>query len=297
MRLITRGDFDGLASTVLLTEVEKIGEIRMVHPKDAQDGKVPADADDIVVNLPFIKGCGMWFDHHVSEEEKPGNQAGSFKGRFEVAPSCARVIYNHYAPQHKARFDRFTEMLEAADRLDAAQLTHEEVSSPAGWILLGLTLDPRSGLGPDFQKYFRWLAEYIKEVPLDKVLKHPEVEKRTRRVLTEQDEFKALLQKCCKLDGNIVITDFRGLKDKPVGNRFLVFSMFPQANVEVRLFGGLNNTVVAAIGASIFNRTCNVNIGKLLSGYGGGGHKGAGTAQLAADQSEAKIAELLKALR
>jgi hypothetical protein len=294
MNLITRGDFDGLASTVLLTEVEQIKDIRMVHPKDAQDGKVPATADDIVVNLPYIKDCGLWFDHHVSEEEKT-DAMGAFKGRFEVAPSCARVIYNHYPD--KAKFDRFKEMLEACDRLDSAQLTRDEVQSPTGWILLGLTLDPRSGLGPDFQKYFRWLAEYIKEVSLEKVLKHPEVEKRTRRVLSEQQEFYTLLQKHSRQDKNVIITDFRGLKDKPVGNRFLVFTLFPLANVEVRLFGGHNNTVVAAVGASIFNRTCGVNIGKLLSTYGGGGHKGAGTAQLSAETSEAQIAEIITKLR
>src|SRR4051794_21951060 len=119
MRIITRGDFDGLVSTVLLTEVEKIGEIRMVHPKDAQDGKVPADAQDIVVNLPYIKDCGMWFDHHVSESAR---MPAEYKGRFEVAPSCARVIYNHYAKTHGDKFARYAEMLAACDKLDSAQL-------------------------------------------------------------------------------------------------------------------------------------------------------------------------------
>ena len=293
MRIITRGDFDGLSSTVLLTEVEKIGEIKMVHPKDAQDGKVKADAEDIVVNLPFIPGCGLWFDHHVSEEGKIATQ-GAFKGRFEVAPSCARVIANHYATP---KFDKFKELLDATDRLDSAQLTTEDVTTPEGWILLGLTLDPRTGLGPEFQKYFRWLAEYIKEVSLEKVLKHPEVLKRTERVLEEQEDHEMLLAKHAKKDGNVIITDFRGLKDKPVGNRFLVYSMFLDANVEVRLFGGHQGAVVAAIGHSIFNRTCNVNVGELCAKYGGGGHKGAGTAQLKPDVAEAQIKEIIGILK
>lgn len=292
MRILTRGDMDGLTSALLLTLAETIGEIRFAHPKDVQDGKVPADKDDIVVNLPYVPGCGMWFDHHVSEDAKIGS-IGKFAGRFAVAPSAARVIYDHY-PQHRAKFDQYQELLEATDRLDAAQLTLEDVSTPTGWILLGLTLDPRTGLGPEFQKYFRWLVEYIKEVPLAKVLAHQEVKKRTDRVLAEQEEHKKLLQKHSRMDGCVVITDLRGVKDAAVGNRFLVFTMFPQANVEMRIISGKGGlTTVVAAGHSIFNRTCTVNVGEFLAKYGGGGHKGAGTAQLPHEKAEQQMGEIL----
>ncbi len=296
MRILTRGDMDGMTSSLLLTLAEQIGEIRFAHPKDVQDGKVPADAQDIVVNLPYVPGCGMWFDHHVSEDAKR-DKIGAFRGRFAVAPSCARVIYDHYTAKQPA-FDAFKDLLEATDRLDAAQLTEAEVSTPTGWILLGLTLDPRTGLGPEFQKYFRWLVEYIKEVPVAKILQHPEVKKRTDRVLSEQEEFKSLLQKHSKLDGSVVITDLRGVRGAPVGNRFLVFTLFPKANVEMRIFDGKGGEyTVVAIGHSIFNRTCRVNIGEYLSTFGGGGHKGAGTAQLVRADSERQLKEILAKLQ
>jgi hypothetical protein len=287
MRIVTRGDFDGLSSSVLLSEVVRIREIRFVHPKDAQDAAITTDAEDIVVNLPYVPGCGLWFDHHTSEVGKQAPQ--DFEGRFEMAPSCARVIYNHYQATHPGKLDRFKDLLEATDRLDSAQLTPEDVAAPKGWILLGLTLDPRSGLGPEFRKYFRWLVEYLKEVSIEKVLQHPEVKKRAERVLNEQEEHKALIEKHAKLEGTVVITDFRGIRDKPVGNRFLVYTVFPESNVEVRLFDGHQGAVVVAVGHSIFNRTCNVNVGKMLSEYGGGGHVGAGTAQLQPKEAVAKI--------
>ena len=293
MRIVTRGDFDGLASTVLLTTVEDVREISFVHPKDAQDGKVAGCAEDIVVNLPYIKGCGLWFDHHISEEEKL-SKLGSVKGRFEMAPSCARVIYNHYAREHAAKLAPFKELLEATDRLDSAQLTKDDVLNPSGWILLGLTLDPRSGLGPEFQKYFRWLAEYLKEVPVAKVLQHPEVAPRTKRVLTEHAEFKKLLQQHARCEGQVIITDLRGLKNKPVGNRFLIYTLFPNANVEVRLFDGHQGAVVVAVGHSIFNRTCKVNVGQMLAQFGGGGHTGAGTAQLDPAGADKKIEKIIQ---
>jgi oligoribonuclease NrnB/cAMP/cGMP phosphodiesterase (DHH superfamily) len=296
MNIVTRGDFDGLVSSVLLTEVETVRQIRFVHPKDAQDGLIEVTSEDIVVNIPYIKGCGLWFDHHTSEEEKIPD-IGEFKGRFEIAPSAARVIYNYYAPTHKEKLSRFTDALQAADKLDSAQLSIEDVTNPAGWILLGLTIDPRSGLGPDFQKYFRWLVEYVKELPIEKVLENKEVKKRTDRILKEQEAHKKLLSKHASLDGNVIVTDFRGLKDKAVGNRFLVFTMFPEANVEMRLFDGHKGAVVVAVGHSIFNRTCKVNVGELLKKYGGGGHRTVGTCQLNPKDANKYIKEILETLK
>ncbi len=296
MRILTRGDLDGMTSSVLLTLVEKITEIRFAHPKDVQDGRVPCTADDIVVNLPYVPGSGMWFDHHVSEEEK-AHEIGSFKGSFKVAPSAARVVADYYKDP---KFDVYKSLLEATDKLDSAQLSMDDVVHPSGWVLLGLTLDPRSGLGPEFQKYFRWLVEYVKEVPVEKILKHPEVKKRCDRVLHEQEAFRTILQKHSTMRGNVIVTNFRGVDRSklPAGNRFLVFSEFPQGNVEARIFYGQDGkTVVVAAGHSIFNRTCGVNIGRLLAEYGGGGHNGAGTCQLPAEKAEQQLEELLSRLQ
>jgi len=293
MRILTRGDLDGLTSSVFLSIVEDIGEIRFAHPKDVQDGEIPVDKQDIIVNLPYVKGCGMWFDHHASEDRKL-EAIGEFKGRFAVAPSAARVIHDHY---NDPAFGRYDQMLRETDRLDSGQLGVEEVLDPRGWILLGLTLDPRTGLGPQFQRYFRWLVEYAKEVPLEKILQHREVNKRCEKVMEEQKFFMGLLKGVCKLDGNVIITDLRGVKRAPAGNRFLVFTMFPEANVEARIFDGkLGNTVVA-VGKSIFNRSCALNVGGLLAEYGGGGHYGAGTAQMANDVADARIKEIVARLK
>lgn len=293
MRVFTRGDMDGLTSLVFLTIVEDVRKIDFAHPKDVQDGKVPIKKDDILTNLPYVRGCGMWFDHHISEERKL-DDIGPFKGKFAVAPSTARVIHDYY---RHPDFERFGELLESTDRLDSAQLTRDEVANPSGWILLGLTLDPRTGLGPEFRKYFRWLVEYVKEVPLEKILQHREVKKRCDRVLKEHEAFMEFMKAHSRQDGNVIITELRGIKDVPVGNRFIIFTLYPRANVEVRVFDGkLGNTVVA-VSHSIFNRTCKVNLGNMLAGYGGGGHAGAGTCQLPNDTADATIAEIISRLK
>ena len=66
-RLVTRSDFDGLVCAMLLNEIGIIDEIKFVHPKDVQDGKIELSANDITTNLPYDERVFMWFDHHESE--------------------------------------------------------------------------------------------------------------------------------------------------------------------------------------------------------------------------------------
>ncbi len=52
----------------------------------------------------------------------------------------------------------------------------------------------------------------------------------------------------------------------PVGNRFLVYVMYPKINVSVRIHWGPQRKFVSVFARhSIFNRTCKVNIGELMS--------------------------------
>ena len=70
MRLVTRSDFDGLACGALLKEAGIIDHWKFAHPKDLQDGLIEVTEDDCLANVPFVEGCGLWFDHHSSEHER-----------------------------------------------------------------------------------------------------------------------------------------------------------------------------------------------------------------------------------
>ena len=144
MRLVTRSDFDGLACGALLLEAGIIDSWKFAHPKDLQDGLVEINENDCLANVPFVEGCGLWFDHHSSEHERL-ELKGKYKGESRITPSCARIIYEYYGG--KERFPQFDDMMEAVDKVDSGNLTVEEVMNPTGWILVGFLMDPRTGLG------------------------------------------------------------------------------------------------------------------------------------------------------
>jgi oligoribonuclease NrnB/cAMP/cGMP phosphodiesterase (DHH superfamily) len=294
MRLVTRGDLDGLTCAVIITTNEKIDDILLIHPQDITDKKVEIRQGDILANVPYHPACTRWFDHHLQTENNPKAPA-RFDGAYALAPSAAGLAYEYYGGAEK--MPQFEELVRQTDRLDSAQLTRDDIENPRGYILLGFTVDGRTGMG-DVNEYFRLLVDLLKRKPIEKVLKHPEVKKRCDWLRRENEVFRQALRAHSRMDGNVVVTDFRGLDKVPVGNRFLVYALFPEATVSVRLHWGPNRkTVIAAVAHSILNRTSATNVGQLLSRYGGGGHRGAGTVPLPPARAEDAVAEIIRTLK
>ena len=298
MRLVTRGDLDGLTCAVLISTCEPIDEILLVHPQDITDRTVTITSRDILANLPYHPSCGKWFDHHLLTESNSAPPA-RFEGRYGLAPSAASMVWEYYRGHDRAlgEFDRFEKLLQETDRLDSAQLTLEDVVSPKGYILLGLTLDPRTGLGT-FEEYFRLLLSALKRHTLEDVLELPEVVARVERMREQDERFREATMAHSHIDENVIVTDFRALDSVPVGNRFIVYTLFPEANISLRVhWGPRREKVVLAVGHSVFRRTSRTNVGQLMSRFGGGGHRGAGTCVVSATQADGAIAEILAGMK
>jgi hypothetical protein len=291
MRLVTRADLDGLTCAILLSEVEAIEEVDFAHPKDVQDGKAALTKNDILANLPYDERAGLWFDHHISQADASWND---FAGAYDVAPSAARVIANHYK---SPKFSRYEGLLEATDKMDAAELTKDDIVAPKGWILIGYTLDPRTGLS-DFRPYFKHVMDLAKHKHPEEILKDPQVAQRVHQLQSEERDFIASLKESSRADGNVIVTDFRGKEKLPHGNRFLIYTLFSQQNVSVRIADGFNKKFVSIqVGHSILNRTCKTNIGELLLEHGGGGHFGAGTCQPSPEEADDVIKSIITVLK
>jgi nanoRNase/pAp phosphatase (c-di-AMP/oligoRNAs hydrolase) len=297
MKLITRSDFDGLACGALLLHLGIIDDWQFVHPKDIQDGLVEATDNDILANIPYIPGCKLWFDHHSSETERLGKNA-YFEGVSRKAPSCARVVYDFYGGDEK--LGRFAEMIHYVDKVDSADLTSEEIKNPSGWILLGFIMDPRTGLGRyrnfTISNYdlMKDLASACSFKNIDEILAMPDVMERQKVYYEQEKLFLEMLQKHLHADGNVIIGDFRGIETIHAGNRFLMYTLFPEQNVSIWIVDGRNKQNCAiTVGYSVINRSATVDVGSVMLKYGGGGHSSVGTCQVPYEEADKIISEII----
>jgi len=297
MRLFTRSDFDGLACGALLSYLGLIDEWKFVHPKDIQDGLVEATDTDILANIPYIKGCKLWFDHHSSESERLGANA-YFEGVSKAAPSCARVVYEYYGGD--AKLGKFAEMIHFVDKVDSGNLTPDEILEPRGWVLLGFIMDPRTGLGR-FRNFtisnydlMTSLAKACAEKSIYDILAMPDVKERLDLYYQQKDIFIEMVKSHAKVIGNVIRVDLRDVETIYAGNRFIIYTLFPGQNISVWIVDGRNKSNVAiTVGHSIINRSSTVDVGSLLLRYGGGGHKQVGTCQITYEDADKIITEIM----
>jgi len=298
MRLVTRSDFDGLACGVLLKELGLVDSMKFVHPKDIQDGKVDITADDVLTNIPYAPGCGLWFDHHSSEDERGLHEGQGFEGNCKPAPSCARVVWDYYGGKEK--FPRFHDLMAAVDKFDSAALEIDDVLHPQGWMLLAFVMDPRTGLGRyhDYRisnyQLMEDMIDHCRTKTLEEILALPDVKHRTDRYFEHEPEFRDFISSRSSVHGNVLVTDLRGVTETPCGNRFVPYALYPDPNISIRVIDGRANAFcVFAVGHSIFNKSSATNVGSLLLEYGGGGHERAGTCQVSYGDAGRVLDELV----
>jgi hypothetical protein len=253
-----------------------------------QRGQVAVRAGDVIANLPYDPRCSLWFDHHFTNRVD-----GEVSGSFALAPSAARVIFDFY----KGRFARdYSDLVDQTDRIDSADLTEDEVLHPERYapVLLSMTVK-----NPDREPvYWDLLVDLLLGRTVTAAMGEPEVKKRCQSVVEQNIRYRALLEEHTEIRGQVSITDFRSFVKTPGGNRFLVFSLFPETvvNIKIHYHDLHRDKVVVHLGHSIFNRNCRVNAGLLLSHFEGGGHRGAGAATFHRKKAEHYIPKIISAL-
>lgn len=302
-RLVTRSDFDGLACAMMLRELDLVDEIKFVHPKDVQDGKIELTKSDITTNLPYDPRVGLAFDHHESEMDRL--KAIETGGKLIIDPkarSAARVVYDYYGG--KKVFHRISdELMAAVDKGDSADFTIDEILHPKGWVLLHYLMDARTGLGRFHQfrisnyDLMMELIQYCLDHNIDEILELPDVKERVDLYFEQTDLFVAQLKRIAKIYDKVVVLDLRNEEVIHAGNRFMIYALYPETQISVHVAWGFRkqNTAVM-IGKSIVNKASKVDIGELCLKYGGGGHHNAGTCQLENDEVDKQLPDIIAAL-
>ncbi len=302
-RLVTRSDFDGLACAMMLRDLDLVDEIKFVHPKDVQDGKIELTKSDITTNLPYDPRVGLAFDHHESEMDRL--KAIETGGKLIIDPkarSAARVVYDYYGG--KKTFKNISdELMAAVDKGDSADFTIDEILNPKGWVLLHYLMDARTGLGRFHQfrisnyDLMMELIQYCMDHTIDEILELPDVKERVELYFEQSEQFVAQLKRIAKVYDKVVVLDLRNEEVIHAGNRFMIYALYPETQISVHVAWGFRkqNTAVM-IGKSIVNKASNVDIGELCLKYGGGGHHNAGTCQLDNDEVDKQLPDIIAAL-
>ena len=300
--LYTRSNFDGLVCAALLKEIGLIDEVKFVHPKDVQDGKIQLGENDITASLPYCSGVYMAFDHHSSEAVRTKDVKENYIIE-PAAPSSARIIYEYFGGQ-----DRFSsslhDLMDAVDKADCTNFSEEDVLNPEGWVFLNYLMDPRTGLGR-FRNFnisnYNLMLKLVDLCPkksITEIMEDPDVRERIALYNEEQEKFKEQIKRCTKVDGNIAILDVRNEEVIHVGNRFMVYALFPECNISVHVFyGKQNQNTVFAVGKSIVNRSCPIDIGAMMYEYAGGGHMNAGTCQVDNDKADETLQSIIDKIK
>ncbi len=297
-RLVTRSDFDGLVCAVMLKHMNMIDDILFVHPKDMQDGRIECSSRDITTNLPYVDGVHLAFDHHLSEtlrnKDKRDNHIIDAN-----AMSAARVVWDYYGGL-KTFPSRWTEMMTAVDKADAAQFSVDEILNPTDWVLLNFLMDPRTGLGR-FHNFrisnynlMMDLIDYCKDHNINEIMSMPDVQERVQLYNMQTELFRDQVDRCFKIYKNLIVLDLRKEDTIYSGNRFMIYAMHPECNISIHCLWGLKKqNTVFAIGKSIVDRNSKTNVGELCLQYGGGGHEKAGTCQIGNEVADEVLKELV----
>lgn len=298
-RLVTRSDFDGLVCAVLLKQIGLIDDIKFVHPKDMQDGVIEITPNDITTNLPYVPGCHLAFDHHLSEVSRSNDNPKTNHIIDPKAPSAARVVYDYYGGKDVFPHE-WDDMMEAVDKADAAQFSKEEILHPEGWVLLNYLMDSRTGLGrfrefriSNYQLMME-LIDYCRNHTIEEIIALPDVQERVDMYMQHSEKFEAQIRACSTVYDNLVLLDLRDQETIYAGNRFMIYALYPQCNISIHLMWGFRQqNTVFAIGKSILDRGSKTNVGALCLSFGGGGHMAAGTCQVDNDKVEETRASLI----
>jgi len=242
------------------------------------------------------------FDHHLSETVRNSERASNHIIDPQ-APSAARVVYDYYGGA--ARFPAaWHDMIEAVDKGDSAQFSKEEILEPKAWVLLNFLMDARTGLGR-FRNFrisnyalMMDLIDKCRTQSIDQIIQLPDVQERIDLFFEHEHKAKDQIRRCTTVHGHLVVLDLRDEETIYAVNRFMIYALYPDSNISIHVLWGLKRqNTVFAIGKSILNRSSDVNVGELCLAYAGGGHFNAGTCQVANDEAEHHLRNIVSLIR
>jgi hypothetical protein len=300
--------FDGIVSAVLVWDFLEqrdgwVGPVLVPVNYDAR----PAWArqwlkrPNAVVDFLYHPRAGFWADHHATafltpEMRDDFERRGDGRLIYDAgAGSCAALLWDRLYKQFTHRNQRYQELIEWADKIDAARYSSvdEAMSSepPALRIVRGLSLGCSGG-------YCERLVEALREGSLDEAAAAPER-------LAHLDEAERLAAQGWVRLRNDVHLDDQGVAVYDVDaqgvlvNRYAAFRAFPQARYSAGILRHGDVTKVTVM-RNPWREFPSPSLGRIAERLGGGGHHRIGSINLYGDRTRSArdiLTQFLNALR
>ena len=236
-RIVTHDDLDGVVSAAVLSIATGIDRFSFTGPVTIQQGRFPTSESDIVCDLPCPVRVGMWFDHH------PGNlddlklrevDPETIPGRFDVRPSCARVIFDHF--RDEVNFPEFmAQTIAGTDRVDSFDYrTMEEWREPVVERKLADALFAAHADQGGFYPFLNRVVRLLRDSSMEDALADSEVQEKVEAYRRMEERSLALIDQDTSFheldtEREVAIIDLTRHNRKPEIIRNAAFIRYPDA--------------------------------------------------------------------
>ncbi|NWF93441.1 MAG: hypothetical protein HXY46_11025 [Syntrophaceae bacterium] len=308
-KIITHNDFDGMVSASLCAWALKIERVLFTGPLAITRSQITITEKDVVCDLPYPLQCGLWFDHHegnLQELEYRRIDAKAIPGRFDLKPSCSRVVYEYFSDRTELP-SRFLKAVEEADIIDSfSYISIEEWRRETPGKVIDLTLKIRFPSPKDQASYMRNLVQQIRERSLEEVSRLGFVQQRLKQYREEEGEMLRIIRDSSYFleqdkQRELVVIDLTPHRRRPHLIKNLAFLIYPEALGVVEVYnlmdqGVKTNHLGFSMSLSINGNRPNQakNIGEIMRSLNiGDGHPGAaaGTVRCSSKQEMLKKKE------
>jgi oligoribonuclease NrnB/cAMP/cGMP phosphodiesterase (DHH superfamily) len=196
-KIVTHNDFDGIVSASLCSWALRIQKVIFAGPLNISRSQVTITENDVVCDLPFPLQCGLWFDHHEGNLQELAYRKmdpRSIPGRFDLKPSCSRVVYEYFSEREELP-SYFLKAVEEADMIDSFSYSSmEDWRRETPGKVIDLTLRVRFRSTEEQVSHMRNLVQQLRDNSIDQVSSLPFVQKRLRQYREEEERMLPIIQ-------------------------------------------------------------------------------------------------------
>jgi oligoribonuclease NrnB/cAMP/cGMP phosphodiesterase (DHH superfamily) len=294
--IITHNDFDGVVSAALCSHVFKIDRIYFAGPGNIARADLTITEQDIVCDLPYPLECGLWFDHHegnLQELQYRNINLDSIRGKFDLQPSCARVIFNYFQNDRQlpAYFAPLVDETDKIDSFNYQSVAEWRTETPAK--IIDATIRSRSGDLLEKRSYLKRLVFWLRGTPVEQVVENQEVMRRYQDYLSEEHEMLKIIEQNSYFlsqdaQQEIIILDFTNFSRPGFVIKNLAYLLYPQALAVLEIKNIFNRGIKSNDLSLSLSLSLNLNqvnhakeVGEIMRELNiGDGHKGAAAGKL-----------------